>query len=55
MKFKEYISENYKKRKAIIGQMTKIQDRLRMNPRHRDAHKDRAELLDLQRKLKRIK
>lgn len=46
--------ESFRKRQAIIGQMSKIQDRLRKNPRHSDAEKDKAELLDLQRKLKRI-
>jgi len=46
--------ESFRKRQAIIGQMTKIQDRLRKNPRHSAAEKDKAELLDLQRKLKRI-
>lgn len=47
--------ESYRKRKAIIGQMTKIQDRLRTNPKHPKADQDKSELLDLQRKLKRIR
>jgi len=48
------IFESFRKKQAILGQMSKIQDRLRQNPRHSAAGKDRAELLDLQRKLKRI-
>lgn len=46
--------ESWRKRQAIIGQMSKIQDRLRKNPRHSKAGEDKAELLDLQRKLKGI-
>ena len=46
--------ESWRKRQATLGQMTKIQDRLRKNPRHPGAEKDKAELLDLQRKLKKM-
>ena len=45
------MGENMQKVAAVQGQMTKINDRLRKNPKHPGAGKDRTDLLDLQRKM----
>ena len=45
------MGESMRKVAAVQGQMSKINDRLRKNPKHPGAGKDRTDLLDLQRKM----
>lgn len=45
------MGESMQKIAAVQGQMSKINDRLRRNPKHSGAEKDRTDLLDLQKKI----